>query len=166
MFRLILAGCLAAAPLLAAGQTIYKVQMPDGSVMFTDTVPAGGKVLEEREAKSTPRVTTLPSQPQGKATPPAQAAVARPGIPPGSTVRPVDPNSKLNYSAPSIANSERELAVARRKLELGREPLPGERRGLAGGGSRLTPEYESRISDLEREVAAAEAKLKKAYDSR
>lgn len=159
MLRLILAGCLATAPLLAAGQTIYKVQMPDGSVLYTDSVPAGGKVLEEREAKTTPRVTTLPTSPAGKAA--AQAAVTRPGVPSGST------NSKLNSPPPpNISTSERELAVARRKLELGREPLPGERRGLAGGGSRLTPEYESRIGALEREVAAAEAKLKRAYDAR
>lgn len=166
MLRLILAGCLAAAPLLAAGQTIYKVQMPDGSVLYSDSVPPGGKVLEEREAKSTPRVTTLPSPPMGRAATAPQAGVARPGIPPGSTVRPVDPNNKLNNAPPNVASSERELAIARRKLELSREPLPGERRGLAGGGSRLTPEYEARIANVEREVAAAEAKLKRAYDAR
>ncbi len=58
----------------------------------------------------------------------------------------------------NIPALERELAVAKRKLELGREPLPGERRGLAGGGSRLTPEYEARIAAMERDVAATEAK--------
>ncbi len=66
----------------------------------------------------------------------------------------------------SASTLERELAVAKRRLELGREPLPGERRGLAGGGSRLTPEYEARIAAMERDVAATEAKLKKAYESR
>lgn len=158
MRRQILATCLAVTPLVTVAATIYKVQMPDGSVLYSDNVPAGGKVLEERESKDTPRVTTLPSSPSaGKAA--SVQPVPRPGqsgIAPGSTVRP----------PPDVASSERELAVARRKLELGREPLPGERRGLAGGGSRLTPEYESRIAALEREVAAAEAKLKKAYDAR
>jgi hypothetical protein len=56
--------------------------------------------------------------------------------------------------------------VAKRRLELGREPLPGERRGLAGGGSRLTEEYEARLAGLEREVADAEARLKRANESR
>ena len=57
MRRLIFAVCLTGAPLLAIGQSmIYKVQMPDGSVLYSDSVPSGGKVLEEREAKSTPRV--------------------------------------------------------------------------------------------------------------
>ena len=165
MIRLIFAVCLAIAPLLAAGQSmIYKVQMPDGSVMYSDNVPSGGKVLEEREAKSTPRVNVLPSQP-GKGASPPQATVTRPGIPPGSVVRPVNP---VQTAVPidNTANLERELTVARRKLELGREPLPGERRGLAGGGSRLTPEYEARIATLEREVAAIEAKLKDAYAKR
>lgn len=157
MFRLILAACLAAAPLLATGQPmIYKVQMPDGSVLFSDTVPAGGKVLEEREAKSTPRVNTVPSQ----------AAGTRSGAAPNPAVRPILPPSKGAAPVVSVEALERELAVAKRKLELGREPLPGERRGLAGGGSRLTPEYEARIAAMEREVQTTEAKLKSAYESR
>ena len=166
MLRLIFAVSLAGAPLVAASQSmIYKVQMPDGSVLFSDSVPSGGKVLEERESKSTPRVNTVPSQPAGKGTPPTGAAV-RPGTASVPTLRPGAAAAKSAAVAENVSNLERELAVAKRKLELGREPLPGERRGLAGGGSRLTPEYEARIATMEREVAATEAKLKNAYDSR
>jgi len=166
MLRLISAILLAAAPLLAGGQMIYKVQMPDGSLMYSDSVPSGGKVLEEREAKSTPRVTTLPVSPATKGATQSQTAVARPGTTtPAPFMRPALPG-KGTTSSDNAANLERELAVARRKLELSREPLPGERRGLAGGGSRLTPEYEARIAAMEREVAATEAKLKGAYDSK
>jgi hypothetical protein len=166
MLRLILAVSLAAAPLIVAGQSmIYKVQMPDGSVMYSDNVPSGGKVLEEREAKSTPRVNVVPGPP-GRGAPPTQAAAPRPpGVPPGSAVRPGIP-PKGAAPPVNIETLERDLAVAKRKLELGREPLPGERRGLAGGGSRLTPEYEARIAALEREVAVTEAKLKDAYAKR
>lgn len=155
MLRLIFAGCLAAAPLLAAGETIYKVQMPDGSVLYSDSVPAGGKVLEEREAKSTPRITTLP--PAGRSATPG-------GARPSPGIRPSDKAGKS--TVPDVSDAERELAVARRRLELGREPLPGERLGLKGGGSRLTPEYEARIAGLERDVAMAEERLKKAYEAR
>ena len=167
MLRLILTVCLATAPWIAAGQSmIYKVQMPDGSVMYSDSVPSGGKVLEEREAKTTPRVNIVPGP--GKGAPPTQAAAPRPpGVPPpGSAVRPGIPAKGAAAPPVNIETLERDLAVAKRKLELGREPLPGERRGLAGGGSRLTPEYEARIAALEREVAVTEAKLKDAYAKR
>ena len=80
MRRLIFAVCLTGAPLLAVGQSmIYKVQMPDGSVLYSDSVPSGGKVLEEREAKSTPRVTTLPPQAGAKPTPATAGAGTRQG---------------------------------------------------------------------------------------
>ena len=161
MLRLIFAACVAAAPLVVAGQTIYKVQLPDGSVLFTDSVPAGAKVLEEREAKVTPRTVALP----GRALPPTQGAVPRPGAPPSAVVRTINPQGR-GAAAENATTLERDLAVARRKLELGREPLPGERRGLAGGGSRLTPEYEARIAAMERDVAATEERLKRAYAAR
>ena len=164
MLRMIFAVCLITAPLSVAGQSmIYKVQMPDGSVLYSDNVPSGGKVLEEREAKSTPRVNVLPSQP-GKGAPPT-AVITRPAVPPGSAARPGFPAKGAPPPA-NIETLERDLAVAKRNLELGREPLPGERRGLAGGGSRLTPEYEARIAALERQVAMTEEKLKDAYAKR
>lgn len=153
MFRWILAACLTATPLLVAGKTIFKVQMPDGSVMFSDTVPAGGKVIEERESRNTPNVSTLPARPSAT-TPPAMKG------------RVATPNARLGAAIESIETAERDLALARQRLEAGREPLPGERRGLAGGGSRLLPEYEARIAGLEREVQLAEERLKKANDAR
>ena len=159
MRRLIFAVCLTGAPLLAIGQSmIYKVQMPDGSVLYSDSVPSGGKVLEEREAKSTPRVTRFrvrhrEGRPAGHGQAVRRSAVAR-ALPPKGPTPPT--NSRLGTRT----------GGRKEKLELGREPLPGERRGLAGGGSRLTPEYEARIAGMEREVAATEAKLKSAYDKR
>ena len=170
MNRVVAAVCLAVVPVIAFA-TIYKVQMPDGTILFTDSPPASGKILEEREAKPTPR----PAPPKGSAT----AAPAMPGpgaapvpvlpspagaIPPGATVRPLPQN--LDAANTEITAAERELAVARRKLEVGREPLPGERLGTVKGGSRLSPEYESRIGDLEREVAQAETRVKRAYEAR
>ena len=167
MRRLIFAVCLAGAPLLTSAQSIiYKVQMPDGSVMFSDSVPSGGKVLEEREVKSTPRVNTVPSLVPGKPVPgKSVSGVARPTNPSDPMMRPAVP-SKGGPTPDNIPALERELAIAKRQLELGREPLPGERRGLAGGGSRLTPEYEARIAGMERDIATIEAKLKSAYEKR
>jgi hypothetical protein len=56
--------------------------------------------------------------------------------------------------------------VARRKLEVGREPLAGERLGTVKGGSRLSPEYEARIESLERDVSVAEDRVRRAYATR
>lgn len=157
MRRLLTLACLIGLPALVAAATIYKVQMPDGSIMFTDTVPAGGKILEERETKAKPR-----------AAPPTPRPVPAEGAPARIIAPPLSPREadKLDTAVNEVAEAERSLAVARRKLELGREPLPGERLGLAGGGSRLSPEYEARQRGLEAEVASAEMRLKRAYEAR
>jgi len=143
----------------AAAQTIYKVQMPDGSILFTDAPPQGGKILEERDVvRSTPRparpaTTTPASQLPGTSSDPTKAAPAANRL-------------TLDAAIGEINAAETALVAAQRRLELGREPLPGERLGLAGGGSRLSPEYHERIAGLEKEVAAAEARLKAAYVAR
>jgi hypothetical protein len=173
MQRLAIAVCLAAAPLLAMA-AIYKVEMPDGTILFTDSPPAGAKILEERQTKSGPRpippkgATSTGSAGGGSATPSTPVRVlpspSADGIPPGSTVRRIPRN--IDEAQAEIADAERELAVLRRKLEVGREPMPGERLGTAKGGSRLSPDYEARISGLEREVALAEDRVKRAYEVR
>jgi hypothetical protein len=145
----------ATSPALAA--TIYKVQMPDGSILFTDTPPQGAKILEERDA--------------GRSQPPAvRAPAAAPQPLPGMSSEPTAtgaPKARpIDAAIQEIDAAERSLQVAKRRLELGREPLPGERLGLAGGGSRLSPEYEARVVGLEKEVADAEARLKRAYEAR
>lgn len=152
---------LCMAPLVAgpaAAQTIYKVQMPDGSILFTDAPPQGGKVLEERDARSAPRPARAPT---------ASAPVSQlPGISSEPTRAAPAGRMTLDAAIGEINTAEAALAAAKRRLELGREPLPGERLGLAGGGSRLTDEYHARIAGLEKEVAAAEVRVKAAYAAR
>lgn len=58
------------------------------------------------------------------------------------------------------------LEQATKKLEAGREPLPGERVGLKDGKSRLTDAYFKRIGRLEKAVKQAEARLDRAYRAR
>ena len=169
MHRFVAAVCLAIVPVIAAA-AIYKVQMPDGTILFTDSPPANGKILEERESKSTARppvkapatgsagASDQPAIPVLPSPPPRSAS--GPGLPPARA-----PQS-LDAANAEVTAAERELSVLRRKLELGREPLPGERLGTAKGGSRLSPEYEGRIAGLEREVAAAEERVKRAYEAR
>lgn len=164
MHRLVAAVCLAIAPVVAAA-TIYKVLMPDGTILFTDSPPANGKILEERESKSSrPPVKSTTASTGGGAA----AMSDKPAIPVLQSPAPRAGTAPQNLDAANaeVTAAERELAVVRRKLEVGREPFPGERLGTAKGGSRLSPEYESRIAGLEREVAATEERVKRAYEAR
>lgn len=164
MHRVVLAVCLAAVPLLAAA-AIYKVEMPDGTILFTDSPPAGAKILEERQTKAAPKSgpQRTPAPTPSAVPSPAVRVLPSPGAS-GSAGRRAPRN--IEEAQAEIADSERELAVLRRKLEIGREPMPGERLGTAKGGSRLSPEYEARISSLEREVSLAEDRVKRAYEAR
>jgi hypothetical protein len=160
MNRTVVAICLAIAPLVAFA-TIYKVRMPDGTILFTDSPPAGAKILEERQPLPTPATTA----PAPRAAPP-RAADKGVSAPPGSGPATAQGTQGIDAAMAEISEAEREFAVAKRKLETGREPLPGERLGTVSGRSRLSPEYENRIASLEREVAAAEARVKRAYEAR
>ena len=129
-------------------RTIYKVQMPDGSIVFTDSVPRGGKVIEQREHK--PQVTIpLPS------SRPASTAPATGAIP-----------TALDKAIAEVDAAERALADAKAALDRAREPQEGDRIGLKGGGSRLSPEYEERLRRLELRVSDAEERVRKAYEAR
>jgi hypothetical protein len=170
MHRFVAAVFLAVVPVVAAA-TIYKVQMPDGTILFTDSPPANGKILEERESKSTARPPTKSVAPAagsaGASDKPAIPVLPSPAPRSGSTpVMPTTAPQSLDAANAEVTSAERDLAVMRRKLEVGREPLPGERLGTAKGGSRLSPEYETRVAGLEREVALAEDRVKRAYEMR
>ena len=133
-------------------QKIYKVQMPDGSVVFTDSVPRGAKIIEERDASKAPQLTIPPpSRPAASSRPPT-ADARQP--------------SSIDKASADVQAADRELQDAQAELERGREPLEGERIGLRGGGTRLSPDYENRVRSLEQRVAAAQDRLKAAYAAR
>ena len=163
MKRTVVAVCLAVAPLVALA-TIYKVRMPDGTILFTDSPPAGAKILEERQTLPAPPPQPAKAPPIPGATAP-RAADKGSAAPQASSPAATGPQA-IDAAMAEISEAERELAIARRRLESGREPLPGERLGTAGGRSRLSPEYHGRIADLERAVAAAEARVQRAYEAR
>ena len=48
MRRFVAAVCLAVAPAVALA-VIYKAQMPDGTILYTDAPPPGGKILDRIE---------------------------------------------------------------------------------------------------------------------
>ncbi len=65
-----------------------------------------------------------------------------------------------------ILSAQGELAQAESALQKGRAPLPGERRGDAGGGSRLTNAYFERLRQAEIRVEHAKQGVDKAYAAR
>ncbi|HTS51876.1 MAG TPA: DUF4124 domain-containing protein [Burkholderiales bacterium] len=145
MNKLILPAVALAALAWAASswaQTIYKSTMPDGRVIY-GTEPARG-------AK---RVETMKP-------------------PPDSTgVQPVAPQDtqkleqrtmqreRQEQRQDEVQQAEKALRDAEAAQAAGKEPLPGERMGTAGGGSRLTDEYWDRQKSLEAAVAEARKRL-------
>lgn len=87
-------------------------------------------------------------------TPPAAGA---PGAPQSDNI-----SQRLDRAYAAYLEASRGFEAAQKRADEGREPLPGERVGLAGGGSRLRPEYFERQQKLERELEAARVRLEDA----
>ena len=76
------------------------------------------------------------------------------------------PPQPIDEANVEIANAQQALNQAKAALEAGREPLPDERIGKVGGGTRLTDAYEARIKTLEDAVTAAQQRLDAALAGR
>jgi hypothetical protein len=116
----------------AGAQTIYKSIMPDGKIVYGEKPATGAKKVETIEA------------------PPAKTGVT--AATPQEQARAAEPASQAEDARIALKNAE----AAR---EAGREPLPDERQGLAGGGSRLTESYFGRQKSLEEAVEAARRRV-------
>ena len=139
--------CLLSASAFA--QTVYKSIMPDGRVVYGEKPVAGAARTETLE--------------------PVAPKAGIPGLTAEEKARAAQID-RQRAAAGAVANeSERELDDARRELqraeaarEAGKEPLPGERIGMAGGGSRLNEAYHARQKSLEDAVADARRRLSNA----
>ena len=136
----------AAATLVAAGsvwaQVIYKSTMPDGHVIYSTEPVHGAKRVETMK----PKTDTSGVQPVGpkdeKTLQQREAQRER------QTTRQND-----------VQQAEQALRDAETAQAAGKEPLPGERQGTAGGASRLTEEYWARQKALADAVADARKRL-------
>lgn len=138
--------CLMATS-FAGAQAIKKYITPDGRVIYSDVPIEGAKEVRRiepapeiepelrEEAEDTAR---RQSERAGEAVQRSQDAIAR---------------------QEEIRQAERRLADAKSALENGKEPLPGERIGTAGGASRLTEAYFERQAANERAVENAQKEL-------
>jgi hypothetical protein len=142
---------LLAAP--AAAQTVYRYVTPDGRTIFSDQPVPGAKL----------QGTVAPPAPPSGAPAPAPVESRPPS--------PVDQSAearlqRLRNATAEVEAATQALAQARAQLEAGKEPLPGERTGTAGGGSRLNEDYWARQAANEAAVAKAQSRLDAAVAAR
>jgi hypothetical protein len=130
----------------ASAQTVYKSTMPDGKVIYGENPAPGASRVEKMEP------------------PPAKTGVT--GLTPEEKTRAQQLDRQRAAANAAATKSQKGLADARTALQqaeaardAGKEPLPGERIGIAGGGTRLTEAYFARQKSLEQAVATARKRL-------
>jgi hypothetical protein len=138
-----------------AQDRIYKVRLPDGRIMFTDQPPPGAKIISEREMPA-PSPEAPARSGQGDAVTPLQQRAA------DAEVQLRERAAEVNRAFAAVQSAEQEVEDAKRALEQGRAPLPGEMIGTARGRVQPSPAYRDRIAGLERAIVVAEQKLVRA----
>jgi hypothetical protein len=137
---------LAAIPMLvlallaqpAHAQFLYKSTMPDGRVIYGDSPVPGATKVEQSKPDTSKRGIDPPS---------AREA---------ATLKQMEADrAAREQKADSSRSGDDALRRAEAALAAGKEPLPGERIGTAGGGSRLTDAYWQRQKMLEAAVEQA-----------
>jgi hypothetical protein len=153
---------LAFAAASASAQTVYRSTMPDGRIVYGDG-PERGAARVERRQLPPPSVVgpsvAAPSSIGGSGAPDSRAAA-------DFDRRMRDREAALDRADTEVKQASIALERSKQRLEEGIEPLSGERTGNAGGNSRLNELYQQRTLGLLNEVAAAQARLDRAYVAR
>lgn len=149
--RIVLTACLVliSAQVLvldAMAESIYKSVMPDGRVMYSEQPQPGARTVE----KYTVNVGDTGVKPVSKA---AIESINR---------RAQKRSRVLDETLKSVQTAEADLRVVEIDREAGVEPLPGERLGIVGRGTRLSEAYWRRQQILEERVDTARQLLKNA----
>ena len=139
----------------AAQDKIYQVRLPDGRILFTDRPPPGAKIISEREVPA-PSQEAPTGTGQGDAASPLQQRAA------DAEARLRERAAEVNRAFAAVQAAEQGVEEAKRALEQGQAPLPGEMIGTARGRVQPSPAYRERIAGLEKAVAEAEQKLARA----
>ena len=130
----------------ALAQTVFKSTMPDGKVVYGEKAVPGATKVETIEP------------------PPPKTGVT--SLTPEEKARAEQLSRDRANAAKTAAAGQDKVGEARKQLqqaeaarEAGKEPLPNERQGIAGGGSRLNDAYFARQKALEEAVANARKRL-------
>lgn len=130
----------------ALAQTVFKSTMPDGKVVYGEKAAPGATKVETIEPPP-PKTGVTSITPEEKARA-EQLAKDR-------------ANAAKTAAAgqDKVGEARKQLQQAEAAREAGKEPLPNERQGIAGGGSRLNDAYFARQKVLEEAVANARKRL-------
>jgi hypothetical protein len=152
----VLLGLLLAAS--AQAQTVYKYQMPDGRVTYSDKRVPGAKLVEELEP---------PPAPTGAAAEEARRRAAREAaaVRAAAAKQEVGNKRSLDQAWIDLRHWNQKLEEARVALEAGREPREGERIGTAAGRARMNDAYWNRQRTNAAAVAEAEARAREAQET-
>lgn len=143
--RIFAVGCLIAVALpfhLASAQTLYKSTMPDGRIVYGDREEPGA-VKVETSKPDTSKTGVQINSPGEKGAVEETARARR----------------STEVSADRLRQAEERVRTAEAALANGKEPLPGERSGTAGGSSRLNDSYWARQKQLREDLVKARDEL-------
>jgi hypothetical protein len=143
---------------------LYRQHLPDGRVVYSDK-PLKGAKLDD----------TLTVDPESNGKSWKSESGKRPVIPSRAertpvqrvpSIPPLNKRKTFDEADADVIKAEMLLEDAKKHQQAGVEPLPGERTGNLGGGSRLNERYDARQKALANEVAEAEAMVQRSRNER
>lgn len=140
-----------------AGEVIYKSIDTNGEISYSQRPDPGARRVETIDVN-----TFTPEQRRAMRRYQLEELMVEQKV----NADAVKMEAKLTQIDNEIRQANTELQKAEAALQAGRTPLPGERRGNKGGGSRLTQAYFDRLLDLEVRGERAKQRLDNAYDAR
>jgi hypothetical protein len=139
-------------------QQVYKYVTPDGRVIYSDKPVKG--------AEKSKAVTVPPAPSQSDVEAAKRRAEQERKSRDAATARLYARRKALDAADARVTAARKALEDAENALELGREPLPGERTGTVSGNARLNERYFERVTRLEDNVERARRELDEALAER
>lgn len=152
------------APIGKPATKAYRQILPDGRIVYSDKLEKGARVDETIEVDPPVKGNTWSTAP---GTPPRIPPQTKP-TPVNRVVSIPQPGTQktADEADAEVSRAEMVLEDARKRQEVGVEPLPGERTGNVSGTTRLNEAYKSRQKSLAEAVDDARASLKKSIEER
>lgn len=140
---------LAILSAVAAAETVYRTVDAEGNVSFTDEPPPTGSGVEEITIDAPPPPASRVRQSEQE----AQAAINK------ANRNQMRREAADEQRSMELREAEKALEQAQKNLEEAKVVREGDRRGKAGGGTRLTTEYLNRVKAAEKGVEEAQSRL-------